>query len=442
MKTVTQVVKALQSILTTEAMTAAKETGAIQRQRKFTGASLAQTFVLGWLANPQATLEELAQTAGLCDAVLTPQAIDQRFTFELADFFKRLWELAVNQMISAKPSAVGLLNRFTAVCVQDSTLLSLPDELKSLWPGRGGGRKGQTNSTLKLQVRFDLVSGRLTGPFPENARGNDYENSLDDIPLPRGSLGLADLGYFRLDAFEELNEAGVFWLSRLHPKTVVYNAEGERLNLCRWLSRQKERSVDVPILLGSERRMPCRLLAVRVPPAVVRKRRSRLKKLAQRHGRPVNPEQNKLCRWTILVTNLPPEKINLDEALVLARCRWQIELLFKLWKQQTHLAESRGGNPWRVLAEIYAKLVGLIIQHWVLLTTAWQHGDRSLPKAAAVVRQHAINIICSLHSFHRLKKILKLISQSLRVTARLQKRRKHPNHCQLLENPPRAVPLT
>jgi hypothetical protein len=260
--------------------------------------------------------------------------------------------------------------------------------------------------------------------------------------LPRGSLRLADLGYFRLDTFQEMNDADVFWLSRLQPKTAIYNAEGERLNLCRWLSRQKERSVDVPILLGCKHQLPCRLLAVRVPAAVVRKRRSRLKKTAQRHCRPVNPEQNKLCRWTILITNLPPEKITLDEALVLTRCRWQIELLFKFWKQQTHLAESRSSNPWRVLAEIYAKLIGLIIQHWVLLTTAWQHGDRSLTKAAAVVQQHALTIACCLHSTRQLNRIMKMIERSLRVTARLQKRRKHPNHCQLLENQPRAVPLT
>jgi len=63
MEIVSQVALAMQTVLTETANQVAQETGLIKRQRKFTGASFAQTVVFGWLSNPDATLEELAQTA-------------------------------------------------------------------------------------------------------------------------------------------------------------------------------------------------------------------------------------------------------------------------------------------------------------------------------------------------------------------------------------------
>ena len=37
--------------------------GVVQRERKLSGATIAQTLVLGWLHRPDATLEQLAQVA-------------------------------------------------------------------------------------------------------------------------------------------------------------------------------------------------------------------------------------------------------------------------------------------------------------------------------------------------------------------------------------------
>ena len=59
MVTIPQIAEAMQTVLTTTADQAAHETGFVQRESKMGGASFAQTLVLGWLENPQATLEDL-----------------------------------------------------------------------------------------------------------------------------------------------------------------------------------------------------------------------------------------------------------------------------------------------------------------------------------------------------------------------------------------------
>jgi len=63
MTTVTQLTQALQEVFTTTADALARRTGFVQRTSKLTGALFAQTLVFGWLFNPQASLDGLAQVA-------------------------------------------------------------------------------------------------------------------------------------------------------------------------------------------------------------------------------------------------------------------------------------------------------------------------------------------------------------------------------------------
>jgi IS4 transposase len=71
----------------------------------------------------------------------------------------------------------------------------------------------------------------------------------------------------------------------------------------------------------------------------------------------VSAARLRLADWTILLTNVPPELPSVEEALVLARCRWQIELLWKLWKQHGKIDTWCSEKPYRILTEIYAKLL-------------------------------------------------------------------------------------
>src|SRR5438045_50142 len=114
-------------------------------------------------------------------------------------------------------------------------------------------------------------------------------------------------------------------------------------------------------------RLPARLLAVRVPQAVADERRRVLRAEARKRGQAVSATRLALADWTILVTNAPAALLTLAEALVVLRARWQIEQLFDLWKTHGHLERTRSGKPWRVLCEVYAKLLAVLLQHWVLL---------------------------------------------------------------------------
>lgn len=115
-------------------------------------------------------------------------------------------------------------------------------------------------------------------------------------------------------------------------------------------------------------RLKARLIAVRVAESVAEERPKRVQESARsrRHSQ-LKVETLELCGWTILVTDLSAEELTVLEALCLLRLRWQIELLFKLWKQSLSLDEWRSKQTFQLLSEGYAKLLLVLIQHWLLI---------------------------------------------------------------------------
>jgi hypothetical protein len=139
-----------------------------------------------------------------------------------------------------------------------------------------------------------------------------------------------------------------------------------------------------------------------------------------------------LATWTILVTHVPTDMLNMQEALVLARTRWQIELRFKLWKSHGQIDTSRSRKPWHVLCEVYAKLLAMVVQHWLVLVGCWRYPDRSLLKAAQTVRKHALHLASAFGKTARLTRAIATIHRCLAAGCRVNQRKKAPNTCQLV----------
>jgi len=429
--TIPQVARAMREVLTTTADAAAKATQFVHRTSPLGGATFSQTLVFGFLGNPQASLEELAQTAATLGVPITPQALDQRFTPAAAACLEQVLRAAITQVIAADPVAIPLLKRFTAVAVQDSSTIVLPDALTAVWQGCGGTTTSGTTAALKLQVRLELCTGKLEGPELQDGRASDRA-ALLPTTLPAGALWLADLGYWSLDTLQTLDQQGVCWLSRLQVQTAVYDTTGQQRDLLALLEAQPTETMDLAVELGEAYRLPARLLAVRVPPAVADERRRRLRAAARKKGRMVSARRLALAAWTMLVTNVPVERLTVREALVLGRARWQIELLFKLWKSHGRVDESRSLKPWRILCEVYAKLLAMVVQHWLFLVSCWAYPHRSLTKAAQTVQKHALHLASAFCRLTSLRMAITTVKRCLAAGCRMNRRKKHPNTYQLL----------
>ena len=208
----------MQTLLTTttEAITATRAYVKRPDRAKCTPSTL----VYGWLAHRTATVEQLAQMAARVDVAVSPQAIDRRFTSATADLLRAVLRASMQQVVAADPVTIPILQRFTSVRVHDSTTISLPDALTSTWRGCGNNTRRGT-AGLKCGVQIDLLTGAFCGLDLVAGRTSNCTLPVQHLPLPAGSLRLADLGFYNLDVLTQIHAAGGFWLSRVQSNTLV-----------------------------------------------------------------------------------------------------------------------------------------------------------------------------------------------------------------------------
>lgn len=430
---------ALQEQLGDELDGLARECGVVQREREFTGRTLLLMIVATLLHKPDATWADFHLTAAQLGLEVTRTAVEKRFAAgqPLVDFFQKALGLALKKSVAAAPSSAGLLQEFTAVLIGDATTIALPDELANLFPGCGGV-EGTSRAALKLQVLWDLKTGEIVRLRVESGRSSDARSPIAVTEAAPGSLLVYDLGYFDLSRFAALDRAKAKYISRLQHGTEVYGSEGVKLDLAAHLGGQSSSLVDTAVLLGVSDRLPCRLVAVRVPEEVANRRRQQAREKARKKGPGRVPSAGYLAllAWSLFVTNCVAEDLTWKAVVVLYRARWQIELLFKLWKSDNRLARHRAGaSAPEVLAVFYAKLLGVVLQHWVLLATAGPDPSRSLRRAVRVLREALKGLLLALGTQAGLEGELRRLGELVGKLARTSKRGKRPSHAQLIDDP-------
>ncbi len=438
MKTITRISRVLPSLLGEGADQAARDTGFIQREVKVTGRNFAQTLVCGFLGNPQMSYRQMSQMGARSGLQITAQGLEQRFSPASVRFLQRLLEQALQQRIEAACGpTLELLQRFSQIHIQDSSVIGVPNPCVEVWAGMGTNGQ-QSRAAVKLPVELEYLSGRVSGPVLAPGREHDQKSPFFRQSLPRGALRLTDLGFFNLDRLEQDAQAGGFWIIRYKHDVHLYQHQGD-LALLPFLRKQGQRQMDLPVQVGKTQHLPCRLIVLPVDEPTAAQRRRRLRDYARKKQQALSAERLELANWTLLLTHAPPELLSVAEVYALLRLRWQIELLFRLWKTYTRIDESESQNPWRILTELYAKLLAVLIQHWLLLASVWPRPEKSLVQASLTIQKFAPLLQLSLQNPPTLRSWLATLVTLLQASPGLLKRRQRPSTVQILRNPQLAV---
>src|SRR5438067_5904126 len=445
MNSVPQCAETIQRIIDEEAEQLAREVGFIQRLRVLSGADFVQSLILGWLQEPETTLDGLTQVLERREVSISASGLSQRFTPEAASLLQRVLERLSAEQMEVEPVNIALLKSFSAVILEDSSTITLPAKLAEVWRGCGGST-GTSEAAIKLFVRWDVLRGELQGPGLEQGRRNDKRGPLPLSDLPDGCLYVADLGFFGVQrlssiAHGEPGHQGVkrYFVSRYQAKTALQTRSGHRIQLRGILPQQEGQVVEVGALLGRAGRLPVCLIMLKVPKEVADERRARIREAAQGQGRTPDEEVLFLADWTIVLTNVPRRRLSSEQVLVILRLRWQIERLFRLWKEHGCIDQWRSKKPWRILAEVYAKLAAMVIQQWLIQLGCWHDRHRRLFKAAQVVRREANRLMVALYK-GGLEEEVRDILRCMRSGCRLNTRKQAPNTSQFLLGTPLVWP--
>jgi hypothetical protein len=428
---VAQMGQALQQIFGKTADEIAWETEFVQRESKMSGSKFMQTFVLGFLQHPQASLNMLCQVAADIGVSITKQGLQERLTPLAVKFFETMFAHSKAALRHKIPLPLELLTQFTAVQLVDSTGLALPDSLAGEFPGSGGDGP---QASLKLQTVWEFLRGNLSEVIRQTGRQPDQSFTGHLAHATEGVLFLCDLGYFTLTTLCDIAAGLAYFISRLETRCVLYHPlTQQEFDLLAHLNTLSEGQVELNLLVGREVKLPCRVLAVRLPAEVVQERRRKAKANARRKGRTLSANKLAWLAWNVYITNVPPTMLTLPQAVLMYTLRWQIELLFRLWKNEAHLDRVAGRLRERVLVELYAKLIGMVVFHYLTAPVRWAERELSPVKALQTLQRYVLRIAQTLDCLPDLQSALAELIRRWQRFALKDKRRSRLSTCRQIE---------
>lgn len=337
---------------------------------------------------------------------ISTQGLDLRFTGAAVKFMKAMYEQCLPLFRNTTPVDCNILQQFNSVKLLDSSHIILPANMADMYKGCGACYKGGSStvqSSLKLQVVFDYLNQSLERvDITEGTRADQgYREHLSNISTR--DLLISDLGYFVPAAFMQIIELGAYFISRYKADTNIYDPiTGEKIDL---LDNKFLLSQD--ILLGQQAKVKPRIICHKLTneQAIGRRRKANL--LAKSHKYQSSARNQRLLDWSIFITNISDDMVNAEHIMIIYRARWQIELIFRLYKSHAKIENLKGrSKPARVLCELYGKLCSVIIFHG-LSNCVELANDReiSLTKAFIELRKRSrelfLSIIGRLHDLEQ-----------------------------------------
>jgi hypothetical protein len=406
----------------------AQEKGFVQRLSKLTGLKFVAIWVMGFLEKPSASLNYLVQVAADFDVQITKQGLQDRLSRGAVDFLVAVLKRCTLQLRNKLPIDVALLKQFSGLQIVDSSGFGLPDSLQSEFPGSGGdGPK----SALKLQVIWDFLRGNFLEIVPQDGTQADQSFCQHALQILPGWLCLSDLGYFALETLETIVQAQAYFISRwLTGCGLVDPLTETKFDLLAYLQDTTQNQLELNLWVGLQNRIACRLLAIRLSPEIVAEKRRQLREKARRKGRPVSAASLAWSEWSIFITNVPLVWLTLEQVCLMYRLRWQIELVFKLWKSECQIDRIAGRIRARVLCEIYAKLIGAVIFQYISFPVRWTDRELSPLKAIQTFRRFAVALANSFSNANQLETLLTKLFDIWKRCGCKDKRRIRLSTCQ------------
>lgn len=311
-----------------------------------------------------------------------------------------------------RPAAAGQLANFQDIVIQDGSSFAVHDALSRTFGGRFTSiRPAAVEIHTFLSVFRDQVIDVTVAPDRDAER-----QFLPPAKTLTGKLLLADRGYQSVRYWDEVDQAGGYFLMRakgdLDPWLVTVRGPGGRL------PRFEDRRLQDVLRYLPRRRLELDVEWDRPEDRILR---VRVVLIWLRHKR----------QYVFLVTNVPRAVLTACQVAEVYRLRWQIELVFKEWKSYANLHAFTSANAPLVEGLIWASLCAAALKR--ALAHGAQRSRNSIAISTRIVAMCGVHILpdlmrSALHRFLRLERVLAGIFRYLWDNAR----RAHPQRDRLL----------
>jgi hypothetical protein len=362
----------------------AREVGFVQREGKIKPWQFLYLCAFSELDISKDTLVEMTSKLGAKTNIdVSSQAIDQRFNDKAVNFLKTLFtKLLKNNILEDSNIECLYDSDFERIRITDSTAFQVPEAYKDEFPGSGGSAK---IAGVKIQLEYELKTGDFMHIDVEPARGSDntFGSKINNTFKPK-DLSLRDLGYFNFNDFKDIESKGAFYISRLKPNVavylknedVVYYKNGnprkttlfKKANLIDIADKMSEGEIleiDEAFVGRTEKRKE-RLLIYKLTNEQLKKRKEKSEYTAKRKGIKKSKLTIALLGITVYITNIGPNTLQKNQVHEFYSLRWQVEIIFKIWKSIFHLSKIKPVKIERFKCQLYGKLILMILSSMII----------------------------------------------------------------------------
>lgn len=423
----------------------ARETKFIQRKSKLEAFSFLNSLMFTHQQGKELSLLDLCGDL-YCqnNLLIKKQSVNERFNPKAVAFF-----LAVlTRLLECQFTDVGkdqLLSSFNRVRIKDSTRFALHAAFAAIYKGHGGATHN-SESMISIQYEYDLLSGNAMDLRLTTGVRNDQRDAKENThDIAKNDLFIRDLGYATLSYMSQIDKKGAYFLNRLHPQISCYHAEKLNEKVDFEKCQKKLTSHNLPylqynVLIGKKAQIPCRLIIYPVNKSTYERRMRKTQKQAKSCGHQVSDAYKCRAQLTTYITNADQNMIPASKIKRIYGLRWQIELIFKIWKSQAGIAKVKEMKICRFECQLITKLIWLLA-HMKIGNYLTQLINKQLPgKTLSLWKyfKHAYRVNYLIRQIITKPDILVLLLQNLMNFAQqsllLESKKGKPSHYEVLMN--------
>lgn len=351
---------------------------------------------------------------------ITKQSLHDRFTESSVKFLRKCLDTVLSQKIGISVDKAPFQTLFNRIRIKDSTKFALPDAFSGTYQGYGGVLH-RSSSMMSIQYEYDFLSGQSLDLRLTSGTGNDQSDSADFTgDIQEKDLFIRDLGYCTVKYMDKIHRNDAYFVNRLGSQINVYAERDAKdpidMNIyLKKLTKNKLDYMEEEVFLGSDLRIPVRIVLAPADQATYEKRIRKTSKQAKSAGNKVTEKFKTRAKLNIVVTNVPAEMLKGQDVRKVYALRWQIELIFKTWKSLATIDEFNINNIHRFESQLYGKLIWIILTinlfNWVQQQIKTQENRLcSIWKYFSLIQSIPDQLIKAIKCFKEFKALIKNIT--------------------------------
>ncbi len=301
---------------------------------------------------------------------LSKQAVDWRFSDLSTAFFKNILQKALKITID-KNTKIDFTD-YKTVRIKDSTSFELPENMKDKYPK---SLKNVKTALIRIQFEYDIKNGEILDLSLHAFKEQDISDAGKTVEnIGTNELIIRDLGYIRIDVLKKIEQKESFYLNRLNFGTNIYEKKNDDFiqidlgKVYKSMRIKKIFRIEKEVYVGKTEKFKTQMIIERLPESEYQKRVIKAKRTASRRGRTLSDEYKAQQGLNVFITNT---KIPANQVRLLYTLRWQIELMFKIWKSIGEIHKIKKMKLERFETFLFAKLIWIVINwqimRWIII---------------------------------------------------------------------------